>query len=41
MALLKAFGPLEYGCKTEDGEVGVCLEAVFEAVAVDPASACK
>ncbi|GMV41024.1 MAG: hypothetical protein AMXMBFR64_27400 [Myxococcales bacterium] len=31
MDLLKAFGALDYGCKTEDGKPGVCLLAHFEA----------
>ena len=40
MDLLKAFGPLDYSCKTEDGKPGVCLKGRFEAVEFDDPPSC-
>lgn len=42
-SLLNAFGdPLRYGCKLDDGDVGVCLEATFSAKQITtPPEACK
>ena len=38
--LLKAFGPLDFSCTTEDDKPGVCIKARFEAVAFDAPPSC-